>query len=101
MRLDQYSGEILMVHDITETAAGNQFLTWQFPLHNGDALGLIGRWLVLISGLAPALLFGTGFYLWWKKRRVKNSKRRTSEGSHRLSSIVRKGQGNPKHRAST
>ncbi len=70
VRLDQYSGEILMVHDVTKIAAGNQFLTWQFPLHNGDALGLIGRLLVLVTGLAPALLFGTGVYLWWRKRRL-------------------------------
>lgn len=70
VRLDQYSGEILMVHDVTGIAAGNQFLTWQFPLHNGDALGLIGRLLVLVTGMAPALLFGTGVYLWWRKRRL-------------------------------
>ncbi|MBB3059622.1 PepSY-associated TM helix domain-containing protein [Microbulbifer rhizosphaerae] len=72
VRLDQYSGEVLMVHDATKIAAGNQFLTWQFPLHNGDALGLVGRWLVLITGLAPGLLFFTGFYLWWKKRQLAN-----------------------------
>jgi len=81
VRLDQYSGEILMVHDVTKIAAGNQFLTWQFPLHNGDALGMIGRLLVLITGFAPALLFGTGFYLWWKKRRVKAPRRRDTAGS--------------------
>ena len=73
VRLDQYSGEILMVHDVNRIAAGNQFLTWQFPLHNGDALGLIGRLLILVTGLAPALLFGTGVYLWWRKRRLANT----------------------------
>ncbi|MCX2781656.1 PepSY domain-containing protein [Microbulbifer thermotolerans] len=69
IRIDQYSGNILMVYDFNELPAGNQFLAWQFPLHNGDALGLFGRWLVLIAGLSPALLFTTGIYLWWKKRR--------------------------------
>ncbi|MCW8127777.1 PepSY-associated TM helix domain-containing protein [Microbulbifer halophilus] len=69
VRLDQYSGKVLMVRDVTEIPPGNKVLRWQFPLHNGDALGLFGRWLVLFAGLMPALLFATGVYLWWKKRR--------------------------------
>lgn len=74
-RVDQYSGELLMSQNVTEIALGNKILRWQFPLHNGDALGIVGRWLVLLAGLAPALLFGTGLYLWWQKRQLK---RRTS-----------------------
>lgn len=69
VRLDQYSGEILMVQYVGELAPGNKVLRWQFPLHNGDALGLAGRWMVLLAGLTPGLLFATGAYLWWKKRR--------------------------------
>lgn len=79
VRLDQYSGEVLMRQNVTETALGNQVLRWQFPLHNGDALGLFGRWLVLLAGLTPGLLFVTGVYLWWKKRRI--SARNTLRGS--------------------
>ncbi len=67
--VDQYSGEVLSVWDGRKAPAGNVFLDWLFPLHNGDALGLIGRWLVFISGLLPALLFGTGLYMWWRKRK--------------------------------
>ncbi|SHF07388.1 Uncharacterized iron-regulated membrane protein [Microbulbifer donghaiensis] len=77
VRLDQYSGEILLTQNVTEIPLGNKILRWQFPLHNGDALGLIGRWLVLLAGLTPGLLFGTGVYLWWKKREKKSFKRRT------------------------
>ena len=72
-RVDQYSGELLMMQNVTEIPLGNKILRWQFPLHNGDALGLMGRWLILISGLVPALLFGTGLYLWWKKRTLKRN----------------------------
>ncbi|WP_226663168.1 PepSY-associated TM helix domain-containing protein [Microbulbifer aggregans] len=71
VRLDQYTGEVLMVENVSEIPLGNKILRWQFPLHNGDALGLFGRWLVLLAGFAPALLFGTGMYLWWKKRNLK------------------------------
>ncbi|WP_226702047.1 PepSY-associated TM helix domain-containing protein [Microbulbifer elongatus] len=70
-RVDQYSGELLMTQDVTEIPLGNKILRWQFPLHNGDALGIVGRWLILIAGLVPALLFATGSYLWWKKRRLR------------------------------
>ncbi|WP_288131032.1 PepSY-associated TM helix domain-containing protein [Microbulbifer sp.] len=72
-RVDQYSGELLMTQNVTEIPLGNKILRWQFPLHNGDALGIWGRWLVLISGLVPPLLFGTGIYLWWKKRVLKRN----------------------------
>ncbi|MCI5108011.1 MAG: PepSY domain-containing protein, partial [Pseudomonadales bacterium] len=53
--------------DIRELPAGNVFLTWMFPLHNGDALGLPGRLLVFFSGLLMAGLFATGVYMWVKK----------------------------------
>lgn len=66
--LDQFSGKVLNVYDHREQPAGNIFLDWMFPLHNGDALGLFGRILVFIAGLLPAVLFGTGFYLWWVSR---------------------------------
>ncbi len=71
--LDQYSGEVLDVWDARELSAGSTFLEWMFPLHNGDALGLIGRLVVFIAGLLPALLFGTGVYMWLKKRRKSRS----------------------------
>jgi len=66
--VDQYSGEVLAVWDAPNVAAGSQFMTWQFPLHNGDALGMPGRIIVLISGLTPLLFFITGTYMWWQKR---------------------------------
>ncbi|MFV8781529.1 PepSY-associated TM helix domain-containing protein [Microbulbifer sp. SA54] len=71
VRLDQYSGEVLMTENVTEIPLGNRILRWQFPLHNGDALGLFGRWLILLAGVTPSILFSTGLYLWWKKRRLK------------------------------
>ncbi|ANO52569.1 PepSY-associated TM helix domain-containing protein [Woeseia oceani] len=67
--VDAYSNRILATWNVTEVAAGSQFMRWQFPLHNGDALGMTGRWLVFIVGFLPALLFGTGVYMWWRKRK--------------------------------
>ena len=67
--VDQYSGKILAIWDADHIAFGSKLLAWQFPLHNGDALGLAGRWLILLTGTAPALLFGTGLLMWRQKYR--------------------------------
>ncbi|AOS97081.1 PepSY-associated TM helix [Microbulbifer aggregans] len=84
VRLDQYSGEILLKQDVTSIPLGNQVVRWQFPLHNGDALGLFGRWLILLTGLVPSLLFGTGIYLWWKKHKLKRARHQAAPAPHKV-----------------
>jgi uncharacterized iron-regulated membrane protein len=71
--VDQYSGEVLAVWDALDLAAGSTVMAWLFPLHNGDAFGLGGRWLIFIGGWIPALLFGTGLYMWWRKRSLRSA----------------------------
>lgn len=77
--VDQYSGEVLEIWDATSLAAGSNFMQWQFPLHNGDALGIVGRWLVFVTGFLPALFFGTGVYMWLRKRRPRAAHARSAE----------------------
>jgi len=67
--LDQYSGEVLTIRDPRQFTAADTLLAWQFPLHSGEAFGLVGRWLVLFSGLTPAALYTTGVLMWWRRRR--------------------------------
>ncbi|GJM13897.1 MAG: hypothetical protein DHS20C12_23000 [Pseudohongiella sp.] len=69
--LDQYSGEVLDIWNTRDLPAGSTMLEWSFPLHNGDALGIVGRLIVLLSGLLIPILFGSGTYLWWRKRNPK------------------------------
>jgi uncharacterized iron-regulated membrane protein len=71
--IDQYSGEVLKLQDWYEFTAGDTFLAWQFPLHNGEAFGLIGRWIVCFSGFVPLMLFITGILIWLRKRRARRS----------------------------
>lgn len=66
--VDQYSGAILHVQSPDRATAGEHFIQWQWPIHSGQIFGLVGRWIVLVSGLACPLLFGTGWYLWQRKR---------------------------------
>lgn len=67
--IDQFNGEVLAVRDWNQRSAADAFFAWQFPLHNGEAFGLAGRWIVFVSGLLPAVLYMTGFLVWWRRRR--------------------------------
>jgi len=66
--VDRYSGEVLATRDWTRFTAADTYLRVQLALHSGDAFGMAGRWLLCVSGLVPALLYGTGFALWWRKQ---------------------------------
>ncbi|PND37326.1 hypothetical protein C1O66_07135 [Paucibacter aquatile] len=55
-------------HDPLHTAAGNQVLDFIYPLHKGEALGLGARLLWTLFGLVPALLLGSGVFLWLRRR---------------------------------
>lgn len=69
--IDQYSGSVLAVRDPITNSAGDTFLDWQHPLHNGEAFGFLGRVLVAIIGLIPMILFITGVIRWRQKVRAK------------------------------
>ncbi len=68
--VDQYSGELLAVRDPRRNTAADSFFDWLHPLHNGEAFGVPGRWLVFFAGMLPALLFVTGLIRWRQKRRA-------------------------------
>jgi uncharacterized iron-regulated membrane protein len=57
-------------------SAGDIFLQAQFPAHSGRILGLPGRILVSLMGLAVATLSATGVIIWARKRRTRVKHRR-------------------------
>lgn len=67
--LDQYTGKVLAIGRPQDFTAADAFIAWQFPLHNGEAFGFVGRWTVFMVGLTPGLLYVTGFVLWLRGRR--------------------------------
>lgn len=73
--IDQYSGKILHTKDSTTRTAGDIFDEWLFPLHTGEAFGVTGQIIILISGFVPLLLYVTGVIRWLQKRHAKNQKR--------------------------
>jgi uncharacterized iron-regulated membrane protein len=56
-------------------SAGDIFIQAQFPLHSGRILGLPGRILISIMGLAVAMLSLTGIIIWVRKRRSRYSRK--------------------------
>ncbi len=76
--IDQYSGKVLSVQDPNQFTAGETFLNLMWPLHSGEALGLAGRILWCIAGLAPLVLYVTGILRWLQKRKAKQVKNTAS-----------------------
>lgn len=68
--VDQFSGAIVNVRDWQTLTPGETVLAWLFPLHNGEAFGLIGRWIVFAVGLTPSVLYGTALRMWWLKKQA-------------------------------
>ncbi|EDT41932.1 PepSY-associated TM helix domain protein [Burkholderia ambifaria MEX-5] len=69
--VEAYTGAVVGARDVTAQSAGDTFLAWLHPLHSGEALGMPGRLVVLVSGLAFPLLFVTGILRWRQKRAAK------------------------------
>lgn len=79
VRLDR-QGRVLERYDPLAAPAGNQLVDSFFPLHSGEALGLVARLLWTAFGLLPATLFATGAWLWWRRRQRRAAQPRSSLG---------------------
>ena len=66
--LDQYSGNILHQQTAATRSAGDVFQEWLYPLHSGEAFGVLGKLIILLSGFMPLVLFITGVIRWLEKR---------------------------------
>lgn len=71
--IDQYTGDVLATRDPKTLTGADIFLEWQFPLHNGEAFGPIGRIVVFLVGITPLLLYMTGIKI-WRRRQLKQRK---------------------------
>ncbi|MEH2392108.1 MAG: PepSY-associated TM helix domain-containing protein [Nostoc sp.] len=68
--LDQYSGKVLRVDNILEMPLGDRVLNSFEPLHYGTFGGIPTRILYVFVGLAPLILFITGFVMWRYRHRT-------------------------------
>lgn len=53
--------------DAPASSRANRFIAWTTALHVGNFGGNLTRVAWAVIGLVPALLFGTGFMLWWRR----------------------------------
>lgn len=72
--------QVIDLRNPLHAPAGDTVLSWLFPLHSGEAFGTLGRLAWTLFGLAPPLLFATGLWLWWKRRKQKG--RQAPRGTH-------------------
>jgi uncharacterized iron-regulated membrane protein len=68
--LDQYSGKVLRVDSGLEQSLGDRILNSFTSLHYGTFWGLPSRILYVFVGLAPLILFITGFTMWQYRRKT-------------------------------
>lgn len=67
--LDAVTGEILINHSSNDVGTGQQIADIKYPVHIGVALGMPGRIAIFVAGFIPVLLFVTGVYTWWFRRK--------------------------------
>lgn len=72
VRIDAWSGAVLAARDARDQPAGDALLAWMHPLHNGEAFGLVGRWVVLLCGGVWPWLAWSG----WRRWRDRHTARR-------------------------
>ncbi|MEH2180741.1 PepSY-associated TM helix domain-containing protein [Nostoc sp.] len=61
--------KVLRVDNILEILLGDRILNSFTPLHYGTFGGLPTPILYVFVGLAPLILFITGFVMWWYRRK--------------------------------
>jgi uncharacterized iron-regulated membrane protein len=66
---DGIDGRLVGDHQPWRGTAADLFVQAQFPLHSGRILGLPGRVLISVTGIAVAALSLTGVVIWYQKAR--------------------------------
>lgn len=69
--LDPATGAVLRVDAAARAGGPRRLLDARYPLHIGRWGGTATRLLHAAGGLMPAVLYATGVYLWWTKRRAR------------------------------
>lgn len=68
MFFDPVTAQVLRVDRHESLDVGGRMFANMAPWHYGSFGGRITQLLWFVAGLAPALLFGSGAWLWWRKR---------------------------------
>lgn len=66
--VDHWSGQIKAVRDPLSFSSSETLGTWIWPLHTGEALGGLGRFIWFLAGIGLFTLYVTGLWLWLLRR---------------------------------
>lgn len=78
--VDANNGAVRRVYPIAEAEPARGFMSALFPIHTGEAGGLIGRILSVAIGLWLVTMIVAGVLLWTKRRRPRT--RAPADGAH-------------------
>lgn len=65
--IDPFQGRVLRVEADARAGWATRLLNLRYPLHIGVWGGFVSRVLHVFLGLTPALLFVSGFLMWWNR----------------------------------
>ncbi|MEO8026574.1 MAG: PepSY-associated TM helix domain-containing protein [Bryobacteraceae bacterium] len=74
VNVDQYSGKAVNSQDSHTAPAGTRFRIFLRATHTGDILGVTTKILFSLSSFFLVLQAITGYYMWWKKLRLKQNR---------------------------
>jgi uncharacterized iron-regulated membrane protein len=88
--VNPYSATVLRADLYGAKPTGDLILSWIAPLHFGNFGGFAVKIIWSILGLAPAVLFATGFFVWWNRviRKRRNGATGPPPGTDRLSELT-------------
>lgn len=66
--VDARTGRVLMLFHPARAPPASAFVDALFPVHTGEAGGLIGRLLVMLTGFGLITMIILGMRLWWLRR---------------------------------
>lgn len=84
--IDPYDGRVLKVFDPMRINRAGTLFNLVYPLHNGEALGLLGRFIMFVGGFFPLLLFVTGFLRW--RGRIAHSRRLSPNSARAIQGLT-------------
>jgi uncharacterized iron-regulated membrane protein len=73
MNIDQYSGKVANAQNSRAAAGGTRFRIVNRATLTGDLYGYVTKILMSLSSLMLVTQAITGYYMWWKKLRVRQS----------------------------
>ena len=72
LKFHPVTAQLLHQRDYRQLPIGDKLWAWVHPLHNGEALGVVGRLMTTMLGLIPVALMATGFIRYLHKRKARS-----------------------------